>query len=150
MMQTNTAVIEGLERLLANTYTLVVMTQNVHWNVNDNVFFAIHSMTEKQYEELFEAVDIIAEHIRSRGQGIDATLASFIAKSSITPPNDGLQSVDDYLQHLIDGHAQLREELEQLRLIAVDAVDSATEDLINDRMREHDKILWMLRSSLKA
>ena len=149
-MQPNTAVIEGLERLLANTYTLVVMTQNVHWNVNGNVFFVIHSMTEKQYEELFEAVDIIAEHIRSRGPSIDATLTAFVAKSSITPPNDGLQSVDDYLQHLIDGHAQLREELEQLRLIAVDAVDSATEDLINDRMREHDKILWMLRSSLKA
>jgi DNA-binding ferritin-like protein len=36
-----------------------------HWNIEGPDFFEIHTAFEKQYEELFEVVDEIAERIRA-------------------------------------------------------------------------------------
>ena len=47
--------------VLADTYLLFTKTQNFHWNIIDPRFYSLHLFLEKQYEELSEAVDEIAE-----------------------------------------------------------------------------------------
>ncbi|HEX7633825.1 MAG TPA: ferritin-like domain-containing protein, partial [Noviherbaspirillum sp.] len=56
-------IVDGLSRLLADTYTLYLKTHNFHWNVTGPMFQTLHLMFEKQYMELAEAVDLIAERI---------------------------------------------------------------------------------------
>lgn len=56
---------QGLSRLLADTYTLYLMTHNFHWNVTGPMFQTLHLMFETQYTELALAVDEIAERIRA-------------------------------------------------------------------------------------
>ena len=53
-------IVDGLSRLLADTYTLYLKTHNFHWNVTGPMFQTLHLMFEKQYMELAEAVDLIA------------------------------------------------------------------------------------------
>ncbi|HRE91493.1 MAG TPA: ferritin-like domain-containing protein, partial [Myxococcota bacterium] len=57
----------GLERVLADTYTLYLMTHNFHWNVTGPMFQTLHLLFQTQYNELWLAVDDVAERIRTLG-----------------------------------------------------------------------------------
>jgi starvation-inducible DNA-binding protein len=61
------AIAGGLSRLLADTYTLYLTTHNFHWNVTGPMFNTLHLMFMTQYTELWNAVDPVAERIRSLG-----------------------------------------------------------------------------------
>ncbi|HZM55273.1 MAG TPA: ferritin-like domain-containing protein [Acidimicrobiales bacterium] len=52
-----------MSKLLADTYTLYLMTHNYHWNVTGPMFTTLHLLFEQQYNELALAVDEIAEGI---------------------------------------------------------------------------------------
>ena len=64
---TRLEIADGLSRVLADTYTLYLKTHNYHWNVTGPMFNTLHLMFETQYNELWLAVDLIAERIRSLG-----------------------------------------------------------------------------------
>ena len=68
---------DGLSKLLADTYTLYLKTQNFHWNVTGPLFQTLHSMFESQYTNLAEAIDLIAERIRALDFLAPATYSEF-------------------------------------------------------------------------
>ena len=85
------AIAEGLSHLLADTYTLYLTTHNFHWNVTGPMFNSLHAMFMTQYTELWNAVDPIAERIRSLGHTAPGSYAQFASLSSLpdapaTPP----------------------------------------------------------------
>lgn len=58
---------ESLARFQADTYTLYLKTHNFHWNVTGPMFQTLHLLFEQQYNEIWLAVDLIAERIRALG-----------------------------------------------------------------------------------
>ena len=52
-----TDIVEGLSKVLADTYTLYLKTHNYHWNVVGPMFLSLHAMFEVEYNELALAVD---------------------------------------------------------------------------------------------
>lgn len=58
---------DGLSALLADSYTLYLMTHNFHWNVTGPQFNSLHNMFMTQYTEQWNALDVIAERIRALG-----------------------------------------------------------------------------------
>jgi DNA-binding ferritin-like protein len=77
------AIAGGLSKLLADTYTLYLTTHNFHWNVTGPMFNTLHLMFMTQYTELWNAVDPIAERIRSLGHPAPGSYAQFGRLSSI-------------------------------------------------------------------
>ncbi len=75
--QSRKEVSEGLGRLLADSYTLYLKTHNFHWNVKGPMFQTLHIMFEGQYNEIWLAVDLIAERIRSLGHRAPGTYREF-------------------------------------------------------------------------
>jgi len=61
------SVVESLRQVVAGTYALIGQTHICHWNVRGPSFFSLHTAFEEQYNELFLAVDQIAERIRAKG-----------------------------------------------------------------------------------
>ncbi|MEI2787293.1 MAG: ferritin-like domain-containing protein [Steroidobacteraceae bacterium] len=61
------AIAHGLAQLLADSYTLYLMTHNFHWNVTGPQFNSLHLMFMGQYTEQWNALDLIAERIRALG-----------------------------------------------------------------------------------
>ena len=61
------SIVDGLSRLLSDTYVLYLKTHNFHWNVTGPQFRTLHLMFEEQYNELWLATDLIAERIRALG-----------------------------------------------------------------------------------
>ena len=48
-------IVQGLSRVLADTYTLYLKTHNFHWNVEGPMFNTLHLMFMDQYTELWNA-----------------------------------------------------------------------------------------------
>ena len=71
------AIAEGVSRVLADTYTLYLKTHNYHWNVTGPMFNTLHLMFEVQYNEMWTAVDLLAERIRSLGVFAPGSYAQF-------------------------------------------------------------------------
>jgi starvation-inducible DNA-binding protein len=139
----------GLSRLLADTYTLYLTTHNFHWNVTGPMFNTLHDMFMVQYTELWNAVDPIAERIRSLGHPAPGSYAQFQALSSIadvpaTPPK-ALEMV----RILVQGHEAVARTARGVFPVADEAGDQPTADLLTQRLDIHEKTAWMLRSLLE-
>jgi starvation-inducible DNA-binding protein len=77
----NTAEIaQSLNRLLADEHVLYIKTRRAHWNVEGPDFLTIHRFFEKQYKQLEQIIDDIAERIRTIGHYAEATLAGFLSE----------------------------------------------------------------------
>ena len=139
---------DGLSRVLADTYTLYLKTHNFHWNVTGPMFQTLHLMFEQQYNELWQAVDIIAERIRALGEPAPGSYAQFSALSSITEET-GVPPAEKMIQQLLEGNEAVANMARTVFPIAEEANDQATADLLTDRMQIHEKTAWMLRSLLE-
>lgn len=136
---------EGLSKLLADTYTLYLKTQNFHWNVTGPMFQPLHSMFEEQYTNLAEAVDLIAERIRALGLFAPATYAEFSKLTSIKEQL-GHISADEMIKALIVGQEIVDKTARELLPVVDKVNDQVTIDLLTQRMQYHEKTAWMLRS----
>ncbi len=74
---------EGLAKVLADTYSLYLKTHNFHWNVEGPMFNTLHLMFMEQYTELWNALDAVAERIRSLGYPAPGTYSEFARLTSI-------------------------------------------------------------------
>jgi len=145
----NDAVVKGLTTLLADSYALLGQTHVAHWNVEGPAFFSLHAAFQTQYEELFEAVDEIAERIRGLDVLAPGGLKTLAALSSITELAAEQMPAKDFVAHLIEGHEIVVSNATSARKSAEDSGDLETQDLIIKRIQTHQKTLWMLRSYLK-
>lgn len=59
--------IDTLNTVLGETFRLYVQTHGYHWNVVGPNFRQLHAMFEEQYQNLWSALDEIAERIRIQG-----------------------------------------------------------------------------------
>lgn len=143
----NESVVDGLKRVLADSYTLYIKTHGHHWNVTGPNFPALHAMFEEQYTELAGAVDTIAERIRALNAPAPAGYKAFGELTSIKE-KDGKMSAEDMLADLLEGHETVAKTASETLDVAEQAGDEVTVDLMIQRITVHDKAAWMLRSTL--
>ena len=140
---------QGLSKLLADTYTLYLTTHNFHWNVTGPMFNTLHLMFMQQYTELWNAVDPIAERIRSLGFPAPGSYAQFGALSSIEDvPTDPPQALE-MVRILVVGHEAVARTARGIFPAAEKADDEPTADLLTQRLAVHEQTAWMLRSLLE-
>jgi len=139
---------QGLNRLLADTYTLYLMTHNFHWNVKGPMFNTLHLMFEGQYNELALAVDLIAERIRALGFPAPGTYSEFAQLSSIKEVK-GQPKAEEMIKHLVAGQEAVVKTARSIFPVVEKASDEPTADLLTQRMQLHEKTAWMLRSLLE-
>lgn len=139
---------DEMTHFLADTYALYLKTQNFHWNVTGPNFHSLHLMFEAQYNELAAAVDLIAERIRALKCSVPASFSQFMKLTSLKEDNNQL-STKDMLKHLMKDHETVAHHAYIILAKAQKAHDEATTDMLIERIREHEKTAWMLRSCLE-
>ncbi len=141
------AIADGLSRLLADSYTLYLKTHNYHWNVEGPMFNTLHLMFETQYTELALAVDLIAERIRALGEPAPGSYRQYAALTSITEDDDAPDATE-MIRRLVQGQETVVRTARSVFPAAEAANDEPTADLLTQRMQQHEKTAWMLRSML--
>tara|TARA_R110000868_G_scaffold266660_2_gene525993 strand:- start:7121 stop:7606 length:486 start_codon:yes stop_codon:yes gene_type:complete len=139
---------EGLSTLLADSYTLYLMTHNFHWNVKGPMFNTLHLMFMDQYTEQWNALDLIAERIRALDFPAPGTYSEFVKLTSIDEIG-GVPKATDMIRHLVSAQEATARTARELIPVVEAANDLPTADLLTQRLDVHEKTAWMLRSLLE-
>lgn len=142
------AIAKGLSELLADSYSLYLMTHNFHWNVTGPMFNTLHTMFMAQYTEQWAALDLIAERIRSLGEPAPGTYKEFSKLTSIKEVA-GTPKAMDMVRYLVKAQEATAKTARKLFPLVERANDQPTADLLTQRLDIHEKTAWMLRSILE-
>ena len=145
----NKIIVDGLTKVLADTFVLYLKTHSFHWNVEGPHFQSLHTLFMTQYTELWNATDEIAERIRALGSYAPNSWQSMAKVTSLqetgqTPDWKAMLSMLANDNELIVG--TMKPVLEA----AQNAGDEVTADLMIQRITAHEKAAWMLRSTAKG
>lgn len=140
-------IVSNLKIALADSYILLLKTQNYHWNVTGPNFQSLHLMFESQYNDLFAAVDSIAERIKALG---GTAPGSFLHYGKITNiiENDTKISADEMVKDLANDQQKIIASLAQVMRDAQKIGDEVTSGMMASRIEMHQKNAWMLRSTI--
>jgi len=140
--------IAGLKQVLADTYVLYSKTHGFHWNVTGPLFTSLHALFMEQYNELFEAMDELAERIRVLK--VEAPFGP-TALSGLSSLSDASASLDAMamVRELEADHRQLASQCQEALVQAQDVADEGSGDLLTQRLRTHQKTAWKLASLLQ-
>jgi starvation-inducible DNA-binding protein len=145
----DTRLVDALNLVVADTYQMMALSHLAHWNVEGPGFFSLHKAFEDHYEDLFEAVDEIAERVRA----LDAYAIGGLSKLAKTAAMDefpsGPVSQKDFVAGLIVAHEKVIDDAARARDLAGEAHDLQTQDLMIKRIQWHDKTIWMLKAYLR-
>lgn len=140
---------EKLYKLLSDTQaTLFMLFQKTwvyHWNVVGSEFYQFHKVFGKQYEEMFEEIDRLTEHMRYLNIKPVSTLTRITEVSHVLEANnklDDMGMVKDLIadnETLVGLFKQVAEESELQK-------SRGTTNLVDDLNESHGKFIWMLRS----
>ena len=139
--------IDGLRVLLASNFVLYLKTHAAHWNVRGMFFYELHNLFEKQYQELWEQTDTIAEKIRQLDADVSLTPKDQLALSAI----ESVQCVTDgsgYLKILLNDHNRMIFLLNKVFELAEAEKNQAVMNYLADRLDSHAKMRWFLKASL--
>ena len=139
--------IESDKVVMADTFKFYLRAHNYHWNVEGADFYQYHILLEKIYEEVFDAVDTIAEHIRAMGSFVPGSLGRFSELSKLDDEREQPNAMS-MLYRLLQDNEMVLYNIK----IAYDAAEAASNhgwsNFLAERMAAHKKHAWMLKSTL--
>lgn len=136
-------------RVLSGTYVLMIKTQAVHWNVSGPLFKPVHDLMEEHYNDLFAAIDDLAERIRALGLKAPMNYQTMQEGTDIKAFSDDTLNTGQMITALAADHELIASELAAGIEAAGEIGDPATEDLFTERLRVHQKNAWMLRAMVE-
>lgn len=138
---------DGLSALLADSYTLYLMTHNFHWNVTGPQFNDLHTFFEAQYEELDDFIDEVAERTRQLGGRAAGSLAEFAKAARLAEQPGTAPAAREMLTTLLADHeAVIRTLRSDIGPVTDRYRDVGTADFLTGLLEKHEKMAWMLRA----
>lgn len=136
-----------LHSVLSDTLFLASKNKMFHWNVIGPHFIELHKFFEEQYQSLSEAADEIAERIRALDHFVEHTVNHPLSKLEALQSGKAL-SEKEMLQDLLSEHTKIIESLKKSIEQLNEKNHFATADLLTDRLYQHEKTVWILKSLL--
>jgi starvation-inducible DNA-binding protein len=139
---------ELLKILLASDFSYYLKAHMFHWNVEGKDFYQYHKFLQKVYEDAYEAVDTIAEYIRTLDEYSPGSLTRY---HELTRIQDQIKVPRARLmieELLSDSHTMVN--------LLNECFDAATQEnkqdianFIAERLTATNKFIWMLGSFLR-
>jgi starvation-inducible DNA-binding protein len=139
---------DSLKTLLASNFAYYLKAQMFHWNVEGPDFAQLHKFFQKIYEDAADAVDPIAEYIRTLEEYAPGSFERF-QELSIIPPQTKVPRARLMLEELL---ADTQTMLDLAMQVFQEAQAEGREDVANfmaERQDSHGKYMWQLKSFLK-
>ena len=140
--------IEMMRKVLADTYAFQLKAHNYHWNVEGPDFPQYHKFLGKLYEEVFDAVDPIAEQIRALDAYVPGSFSRFLELTEIEDELSIPNGVE-MARRLMADNQKILATLNMAFKLADELDQQGLADFIAGRIDAHKKHGWMLRSITK-
>jgi len=138
----------ALKTAFASEYAFALKAQNFHWNTEGPLFYSLHLMFERIYDEVYGSIDTFAEQIRALQVYTPASLQKFSMLSAIKDENEVPES-HGMLSELLADSDKMAEIFRLTFNMAEQNGDHGLADFLAGRQDAHKKHSWMLRASLK-
>ncbi len=139
---------ECLKKVQADTFGMFLNAWFFHWNVEGTDFKQLHALFGDIYNELFEGIDDIAEHLRAMDVYAPGSYSRFKELSTV-PEEQKIPTAATMVQKLLATNAIV---IASLRECVKDAQEEELEEIVNfigGRLEAHTKHGWMLRATTK-
>jgi starvation-inducible DNA-binding protein len=140
--------VDDLKRVQADTFAMYAKAHYYHWNVEGPDFVQYHEFLGKIYEELFAAVDVIAEQVRALQSYAPAAHRMLMELSKIQDDNT-IPAALDMFKRLLADNETVMEGLLTAYMSADAAGEVGLSNFLQDRYDAHKKLAWMMRSLIK-
>ena len=141
--------VDLMKKVLANNFALYLKAHGFHWNVEGPDFAQYHEFFGNFYEEVYGAVDSIAEHIRALDAYAPNTFERYTELSDIKSEERILQA-GQMIQQLSNDNQTMIQSLISAYRAAEESVELGLANFIQDRIDQHKKHAWMLKAFSKA
>jgi starvation-inducible DNA-binding protein len=142
--------VASLKTVMANTFVMYFKTQGFHWNVEGIHFSQYHEFFKELYEDLYGAVDPLAENIRKLGEYAPKSLADMYKSSTLIESDTVGTDVKEMLNSLLTDNTEVLSSLNGAFTLANTANEQGLANFIAERIDQHKKHEWQLKSSLKG
>ena len=137
--------IQKAKECLADTFVMYMKTHAYHWNVVGSNFPQYHEFLGNLYEELHNAVDPLAEQIRTLDSFAPFSLSRMIELSSIREDTK-VADIEDIFANLIIANDITMNSIKETYDMAEKEQAFAYSNFLQDRLTAHAKHAWMLKS----
>lgn len=138
----------ALKSAFASEYAFALKSQNFHWNCEGPLFYQLHLLFERIYDEVYGSIDQFAEEIRALQVYTPASYSKFSMLTRVEDENAVPEWMDMVKELLIDSD-KMAEIFKILFDMAEQNGDHGLSNFLADRQDAHKKHSWMLRSTLK-
>jgi starvation-inducible DNA-binding protein len=139
---------KALKIAFASEFSFYLKAHYFHWNVEGSDFSQYHKLFGKVYEEVQEAIDDFAEHIRKAGGYTPGSFERFSMLSRIEDETE-IPNHLEMTQILLDDSDKMANIFKMVFAIAEREGEHGLADFLAGRQDAHRKHSWMLRASLK-
>lgn len=142
------ALIDSLNRLLADYFALYLKTKSFHWHVAGPRFHDLHLLFDAQATELFALTDLIAERVRKNGGSTLTSIGAIAGRSRIADQDSAALSAEVMVAELAEDNRSLIAAVREAKALAGAAGDNATEGAADDWTDQAEQRVWFLTSLL--
>lgn len=140
--------VRQLKVVLGSTFAFYLKAHNFHWNVEGPNFPQYHEFLGDLYEEVFDAVDPLAENIRKLGAYTPGSFTRF-QELSVIEDEVKIPTADVMMSKLLEDNQRLIQVIESAYEVAEQEHEHGLSNFLAERIDAHRKHAWMLRSILK-
>ena len=137
-----------MKTLLASDFSYYLKAHFFHWNVEGKDFYQYHQFLQAVYEDAYEAVDNIAEQIRTLNEYAPGSLTRYNELTRI-PDQTKVPRAQLMLEELLHDSHTMIELLNECFAAAESENKQDIANFIAERLTATNKFIWMLSSFLK-
>ena len=143
-MNTLDALLETFADNFVNSYR----AHSSHFNITGDDFYSNHKLLQKIYEDSEAVQDDLGELIRALGAFAPETIGDILSLADLADSATG-PTTEDLLMHVLEGQEHMIDSYRRLEEIADAEGDKDIGNFAQDRIRQHKKFAWMLKSSIE-
>jgi starvation-inducible DNA-binding protein len=140
----NTKLIDALKQSLADSFTMYLHAHGYHWNVVGPQFAQLHEFFGEIYEDVYSAIDPLAENIRKMDGLAPFHLSTFAQLTDIKDQNP--MTADAMISSLMDINLKVLVNLNATFDVANSTNEQGIANFIAERIDMHEKWAWQLKS----
>jgi starvation-inducible DNA-binding protein len=142
--------ISAMKQCLGNTFVMYFKTHGFHWNVEGIHFSQYHEFFAELYEDLYGAVDPLAEELRALDTYAPKNLNEIYKYATIVESDVVGDNIRAMLIILENDNLQTIASLTKAFNLATKTGKQGIANLVADRLDKHEKHGWQIRASLKG
>lgn len=142
------ALAEAMNGLLADGFALYLKTKNFHWHVAGPHFREYHLLLDDQAAQILAITDAIAERVRKNGFRTLTSIGDIARRTSISDNDKSGVSAEAMLKELRDDNLAFVARLREVKELAGQAGDNATDGIVDDWTDQAQERAWFLTETL--